>query len=108
MSLKLKYGLKPFRVKADEREGEHARLIEFVVWARTQASAEKKARMQLELEWGERDKPEPDEPNLISFMGGQIQIDGIEVTPTTVEQIVLHASRPAPRYMIREMEITGD
>lgn len=103
--MKFKHGLKPFQVQADETQGEHSRLIEFVVWARTLPAAEKKARKELDGEWVcAPDKPEEDaEHGVISYFGGEILVDDIRVEETTVEKIVLKATRSAPRFLIEQV-----
>ena len=81
-------GMRLFQVVADEADGEHKRLIEFVVWARTQSAAERKALYDLRREWGTADRDQIVESCVASFFGGQIVITDMAVYPTTVREVI--------------------
>ena len=81
-------GMKLWRVRADEVNGERSRLIEFLVYARTEHSAERKGIRALRGEWGDRDRTPACENALVTFGNGEIAIDDVRVEHVTAEQVI--------------------
>jgi len=79
-------------VQADETEGEHSRLIEFLVRAPTRERASSLAWDELKTEW----VTEPDEDStdgVLLFFGAEIQIDSISVNATSEKEVLQHFTR---------------
>ena len=91
-----------FLCMADEQDGMHARMIEFLVRAPDLETAEAFARRALEHEWGEPDLVDDDDPTVLykeddedvaRFDGGQIAVHDLEVQEVSEAEAIAHFTR---------------
>lgn len=83
--------------QADETEGEHGRLIHFLVQADTLAEAEQLAWNELRGEWVVEPDADSDDKELW-FFNGEIHIDDLRVSEVTVEQAIQNFTRGPRRH----------
>lgn len=84
--------MKLYLVKADEIDGEHERLIEFLVSAKTLKSASAKARKVLRGWWMCRPDSESTQDTIV-FFGGEIVIKRLSVSETTPEDAIRYFTK---------------
>lgn len=85
-----------FLCQADEIQGEHERLIQFLVRAATPGWATRRAREHLRTEWCVReDAPDrTDEDAVASFFNGEIIIRRLEIRKLNHDEALSYFIRP--------------